>query len=104
MVRTDARACARSRSDRPMVDAEILNGLESGETLVLYPSDRIEDGVQVTERGNKAGATESAGVRKANGRPQRQRGWSPNPQGFASATARPQRSEELQENRENGAG
>jgi HlyD family secretion protein len=33
------------------VDAEILNGLESGETLVLYPSDRIEDGVQVTERG-----------------------------------------------------
>lgn len=33
------------------VDAEILAGLESGETLVLYPSDRIEDGVQVTERG-----------------------------------------------------
>ncbi len=33
------------------VEAEILSGLEPGETLVLYPSDRISDGVQVTGRG-----------------------------------------------------
>ena len=32
------------------VDAEILTGLESGETLVLYPSDRIDEGVSVTGR------------------------------------------------------
>ena len=33
------------------LEAEILGGLEPGETLVLYPSDRITDGVQVTGRG-----------------------------------------------------
>ena len=33
------------------VDAQILSGLEPGQTLVLYPSDRIEDGVRVTPRG-----------------------------------------------------
>lgn len=33
------------------INAQILNGLEEGDTLVLYPSDRIEDGVRVTSRG-----------------------------------------------------
>jgi HlyD family secretion protein len=31
--------------------AQITAGLEPGETLVLYPSDRISDGKQVAERG-----------------------------------------------------
>ncbi len=33
------------------VEAEILSGLEPGEQLVLYPSERIEDGIGVTQRG-----------------------------------------------------
>ncbi len=33
------------------INAQILSGLEPGETLVLYPSDRITDGVQVRGRG-----------------------------------------------------
>ncbi|MCP2680624.1 HlyD family efflux transporter periplasmic adaptor subunit [Maricaulaceae bacterium NA33B04] len=33
------------------IDAQILSGLDAGETLVLYPSDRISDGAQVRARG-----------------------------------------------------
>lgn len=32
--------------------AEILSGLEEGETVILFPSDRIESGVRVTARGS----------------------------------------------------
>ena len=33
-------------------EAEVLSGLESGETLIQHPSDRIADGVLVTARPN----------------------------------------------------
>jgi HlyD family secretion protein len=32
------------------LEAEILDGLAEGDLVVLHPSDRIEDGVQVRQR------------------------------------------------------
>ena len=34
------------------VAAEIVSGLDGGETIVLYPSDDVEDGVAVARRGD----------------------------------------------------
>ena len=34
------------------IQAEVLGGLEAGETVLLHPSDRIADGVLVTARPN----------------------------------------------------
>jgi HlyD family secretion protein len=33
------------------LDAEILSGLKAGEQIVVHPSDRVADGVRITERG-----------------------------------------------------
>ena len=30
--------------------AEILSGIEAGDTIVLHPSDRVRDGTRVTKR------------------------------------------------------
>ena len=35
---------------RNSLHAEVLSGLEAGDEVVLYPSDRVEDGVRVTRR------------------------------------------------------
>jgi HlyD family secretion protein len=34
-------------------DAELLGGLEAGDTVVLHPSDRVEDGVRVEVRNSQ---------------------------------------------------
>jgi HlyD family secretion protein len=49
--RGQARLRAVELGNSNGINAQILNGLEAGDTLVLYPSDRIEDGVRVTRRG-----------------------------------------------------
>jgi len=33
------------------LEAEIVSGLEPGERIVLYPSDRVTDGVRIAPRG-----------------------------------------------------
>lgn len=38
------------RDHRSDLEAEIVSGLEPGETVVLYPNDRVADGVRVTAR------------------------------------------------------
>jgi HlyD family secretion protein len=35
---------------RSQAEAEVLSGLESGDRVVVYPSDRVEDGVRISER------------------------------------------------------
>jgi HlyD family secretion protein len=36
--------------ERDSLSVEIRSGLTAGQRVVLYPSDRIEDGVAITER------------------------------------------------------
>jgi HlyD family secretion protein len=42
------RGVQRGRSSG--LEVEVAAGLEAGETVVLYPNDRIRDGVRVTQR------------------------------------------------------
>jgi HlyD family secretion protein len=37
---------------RSRLEAQVLEGLEPGERVVLHPSDRVQDGVRIAERGN----------------------------------------------------
>ena len=37
--------------ERNGIDAQIISGLNAGETVVLHPSDRVADGVRITPRG-----------------------------------------------------
>ena len=52
-VESDGRAELRKVNigRRNSVDAEVLGGLEAGERVVLYPSDRVSAGVRIAERG-----------------------------------------------------
>jgi HlyD family secretion protein len=52
-VESDGRAELRhvSIGRRSELDAEVLNGLEEGERVVMHPSDRVQNGVRITQRG-----------------------------------------------------
>lgn len=53
-VESDGRAQLRhvTLGRRSRLEAQVLDGLDPGERVVLHPSDRVQDGVRIAERGD----------------------------------------------------
>ena len=45
-----ARLCVIEIGDQTGIETEVLSGLQAGDTVVVYPSDRVRDGVAVRSR------------------------------------------------------